>query len=63
MLAEKDMASLGEGLAEHKAQMVPRLEKVFYERSKSLTKLGANIKLFSNVRGIDFILKQGINRG
>ena len=67
MLGEKDMAILVENSAEHKAEVVPRLEKVFYERSKSLTKAGREYQAILKCERHRFHLeagdKQGISRG
>lgn len=48
-----------ECLAKQKVNKVPKLGKVFYESWESLTELGLNSGLFSDVRGIDFIWIQG----
>lgn len=64
MLGYKNMAELVEGLGEHKGmgdimlKPIPRLETVFYESCKPLTKPERIRKLFTKVRGIVFNLKQ-----
>ena len=57
ILLREDIAKLVNGLGEDGERQDVRLERVIIESSKSLTVLEPVIRLFSDVRGIDFMLK------
>ncbi len=63
MLFRRDMAKSANGLGEHQEMQAIKpenafgLERVIYESNKSLTELEPVLQLFSDMKGIGFILK------
>ncbi|CAF9935748.1 hypothetical protein IMSHALPRED_010330 [Imshaugia aleurites] len=58
MMDKEDVARLVGGLGKHKAKKLPQLEKVRWESTKSIAELKPFKTLFSNVKGIEFILRR-----